>query len=206
MTYYGAVDPIILSGQSLINFNNVSYLEIQHIKLDWYDSYGVQVQGSSDHIWLANMVADSRVPNGAVPIGFYIHPAAETDIHIFNTDSHRNYIGYRFDGAATGYELTNCRAYANRTYGLMDNTAAVTYSHCHFYANNLATGVSTDITGTPGPIDGGHNVAADTAANGARIHALSGADHVTYDDPGLMDGPQQYLAPMLPMFQAMECR
>ena len=47
---------MILSGQSLINLNNVTYMEIQHIKLDWYDSYGVQVQGASDHIWLANLV------------------------------------------------------------------------------------------------------------------------------------------------------
>ena len=36
---------MILSGQSLINMNSVSYIEIQHIKLDWYDGYGVQVQG-----------------------------------------------------------------------------------------------------------------------------------------------------------------
>ena len=63
-----------------------------------------------------------------------------------------------FDGTATAIELKNCRGYANRTYGLMDNTAAVTFSYCHFYANNLATGVSTDVTGTLGPIDGGHNL------------------------------------------------
>ena len=78
--------------------------------------------------------------------------------------------------APTAIELKNCRGYANRTYGLMDNTAAVTFSYCHFYANNLATGVSTDMTGTPGPIDGGHNLAADTPPLRARIHALSGAD------------------------------
>ena len=148
--------PIILSGQSLININNASYIEMQHIQLDWYDGYGVQVQGSSDHIWLANMVADSEVPNATVPIGFYVHTSGDGgDLHIYNTDAHRNYVGYRFDGSATAIELKNCRGYANRTYGLMDNTAAVTYSYCHFYANNLATGVSTDVTGTPGPIDGG---------------------------------------------------
>ena len=61
--------------------------------------------------------------------------------------------------------------------GLVDNTAAVTYSYCHFYANNLATGISTDITGTPGPINGGNNVAADTPPNVRGFHAISGADH-----------------------------
>ena len=148
MTHYGSVSPIILSGQALINIDNVSYVEIQHIKLDWYDGYGVQVQGASDHVWLANMMADSQVPNATVPIGFYVHPAGTPgDIHIYNTDAHRNYVGYRFDGTPTAIELKNCRAYANRTYGLMDNTGAVTYSYCHLYANNLATGVSTDVTG-----------------------------------------------------------
>src|SRR6478752_4638914 len=147
---FAGVAPIILSGQSLININNARYIEMQHIQLDWYDGYGVQVQGNSDHIWLANMVADSQVPNATVPIGFYVHTSGTVgDIHIYNTDAHRNYVGYRFDGTATAIELKNCRAYANRTYGLMDNTAAVTYSYCHFYANNLATGVSTDVTGTP---------------------------------------------------------
>ena len=60
---------MLLSGQALININNVTYVEIQHIQMDWYDGYGVQVQGASDHLWLANMVADSQVPNATVPIG-----------------------------------------------------------------------------------------------------------------------------------------
>ncbi len=67
VTHFSSVAPIILSGQAVINLNNVNNIKIQHIKLDWYDGYGVQVQGASDHIWLANMMADSRVPNGTVP-------------------------------------------------------------------------------------------------------------------------------------------
>ena len=201
-TAYGSVTPIILSGQSLINLNNVSYVEVQHIKLDWYDGYGVQVQGASDHIWLANLLADSQVPNGTVPIGFYLHPSGTPgDIHLYNTDSHRNYVGYRFDGTPTGIELRNCRAYANRTYGLMDNTAAVTYSYCHFYANNLATGLSTDITGTPGPINGGNNVAADTPPKVRGFMQYPARITVTYDDPGLIDGSHQYIQALLPIFQ-----
>ncbi|HKW16218.1 MAG TPA: right-handed parallel beta-helix repeat-containing protein [Terriglobales bacterium] len=199
---YGSVTPIILSGQSLININSVNYIEIQHIKLDWYDSYGVQVQGNSDHIWLANILADSQVPNAAVPIGFYVHSSSTpADIHIYNTDAHRNYVGYRFDNAATQIELKNCRAYANRTFGLMDNTGAVTYSYCHFYANNIATGISTDITGTPGPIDGGHNLPADTPPNVRGFMQYPARITVTYDDPGLIDGSHQYIESLLPMFQ-----
>ncbi len=203
VTAFGSVTPIILSGQSLININNVSYVEIQHIKLDWYDGYGVQVQGATDHLWLANMMADSQVPNATVPIGFYVHTGGTPgDIHLYNTDAHRNYVGYRFDGAPTAIELKNCRAYANRTYGLMDNTAAVTYSYCHFYANNLATGISTDITGTPGPINGGNNIAADTPPNVRGFMQYPARITVTYDDPGLIDGSHQYIQALLPTFQA----
>jgi hypothetical protein len=201
VTRYGLVSPMILSGQSLININGVSWLEIQHIKLDWYDAYGVQVQGASDHVWLANMLADSQVPNGTVPIGFYVHPTGTpADIHLYNTDSHRNYVGYRFDGAASAVELKNCRAFVNRTYGLMDNTGSVTYANCHFYANNIATGISTDITGTP--IDGGGNLAADTPPNVRGFLSYPARITVTYDDPGLVDGSHQFIQSLLPIFQA----
>lgn len=202
VTVYGALTPIILSGQSLININNVSYIEIQHLKLDWYDGYGVQVQGTSDHLWLANILADSQVPNATVPLGFYVHPSGTPgDIHLYNTDAHRNYVGYRFDGTPAAIELQNCRAYANRTYGLMDNTSAVTYSYCHFYANNLATGISTDITGAPGPIDGGNNLPADTPPNVRGFMQYPARVTLTYDDPGLVDGSHQYIQALLPMFQ-----
>ncbi len=198
---FGSVTPIILSGQSLININGVSYIEIQHIKLDWYEGYGVQVQGSSDHIWLANMMADSQVPNATVPIGFYIHSSGTPgDIHLFNTDAHRNYVGYRFDGTPIAVELKNCRAYANRTYGLMDNTGAVTYSYCHLYANNLATGISTDVTGSP--IDGGNNVSADTPPGIRGFMQYPARITLTYDDPGLINGSHQYIQSLLPTFQA----
>jgi hypothetical protein len=203
VAHYGSVTPIVLSGQSLINLNGVNYITIQHIKMDWYDAYGVQVQGGSDHIWLANMMADSQVPNATVPIGFYVHPSGTPgDIHIYNTDAHRNYVGYRFDGTPAAIELKNCRGYANRTYGLIDNTAAVTYSYCHFYANNLATGLSTDVGGAPGPINGGSNVAADTPPNVRGFMRYPARITVTYDDPGLVDGSHQYIQALLPAFQS----
>ncbi len=203
VTHYGAVTPIVLSGQSLIDINNVSSIEIQHIKLDWYDGYGIQIQKTSDHITLANIVADSQVPNGTVPIGFYVHPdGTPSDIHIYNTDAHRNYVGYRFDGTPAAIELKNCRGYANRVYGLVDNTGAVTYSYCHFYANNLATGISADVGGAPGPIDGGHNWPADTPPNLRGFMQYPARVTLTYDDPGLVDGSHQYLESILPMIQA----
>lgn len=202
VTHYGSVTPVILSGQSLINLNNVSYVEVQHIMLDGFDGHGVEVQGASDHVWLANVTADSQVPNGTTPIGFYVHPGGTPgDIHIYNSDAHRNYIGYKFDGTPAAIELKNCRAYANRTYGLLDNTAAVTYSFCHFCANNLATGLSTDVGGAPGPKDGGSNLAGDTPPNVRRFMRYPARITLTYDDPGLLDGSHEYIQALLPMFQ-----
>ena len=137
--HYGTVAPIVLSGQSLLNINAQSWLEIQHLQMDWFDSYGVQVQATapatSDHIWLANMAANSEVENNTVPVGFYVHPnGTPTDIHVFNTDANMNYDGYRFDGCVSGgcaFEIKNCRAYGNRAYGIVDNVqGAVSYDFC----------------------------------------------------------------------------
>ncbi len=137
--HYESVAPIVLSGQSLLNVNGQSWLEIQHLQIDWFDSYGVQVQAAapavSDHIWLANIAANSEVENGAVPLGFYIHPnGTPADIHLYNTDANMNYAGYRFDGCAGGgcaFEIKNCRAYGNRGYGIVDNVqGAVSYDYC----------------------------------------------------------------------------
>jgi hypothetical protein len=123
--HYSTVAPIVLNGESVLNVNGVSWLEIQHLQIDWFDGYGVQVQGASDHLWLANMAADSEVENGAVPLGFYVHPSGTpVDIHLYNTDANMNYAGYRFDGCSNGgctFEIKNCRAYANRAYGIVDN-------------------------------------------------------------------------------------
>jgi len=146
ITAFGSVTPIILSGQSLINLNGMTYIEIQHILLDGYDGYGVQVQGASDHLWLANMVADSQVPNNTVPIGFYVHPAGTPgDIHIYNTDAQRNYVGYRFDGTGTAYELTTCRAYGNRTYGLMDDGISPAWAGEYDVWSDFLPGNASDI-------------------------------------------------------------
>ena len=47
-----------------------------------------------------------------------------------------NYAGYRFDGSGCGsggcaFEIKNCRAYANRAYGIIDNVqGAVSYDYC----------------------------------------------------------------------------
>ena len=78
----------------------------------------------------------------------------------------------------------------------------MTYSYCHLYANNSATGISTDVTGSPGPIDGGNNLPADTAPIIRGFMRYPARITLTYDDPGLIDGSHQYIQALLPMLQA----
>jgi hypothetical protein len=134
-SHYSTVVPIVLSGGTVLNVNNASWLEIQHLQIDRFDGYGVQVQGASDHLWVANMAVDSEVENGAVPLGYYVHPSGTpVDIHLYNTDANMNYVGYRFDGCSGGgcaIEVKNCRVYGNRAYGIVDNVqGAVSYDYC----------------------------------------------------------------------------
>jgi len=142
-SYYGQVAAIAISGMdipdnggsTLLKIQGASWLEIQHLQIDWFDSYGVQVFGPSDHLWLANIAANSEVENGATPLGFFVHPdGTPTDIHLYNTDANMNYSGYYFAGCASGgcsFEIENCRAYGNRAYGIVDNVqGAVSYDYC----------------------------------------------------------------------------
>ena len=206
-THYGQVATIALSGESLLNLNNVSWIEIQHLQIDWFDSYGVQVQGASDHLWLANIAADSEVENGATAVGFYVHPSGTpVDIHLYNTDANMNYSGYRFDGCASGgcaFEIKNCRAYGNRAYGIVDDVqGAVSYDYCHLYANNLATAVTVDTSGTPGPTAGAHNRPAEEAPWIREWRRWPAYTTVSYDDPGLTANSDTYIGDLIPMLTA----
>ena len=121
-SHYSTVAPIVLSGGSVLNVNGVSWLEIQHLQIDWFDGYGVQVQGASDHLWLANMAADSEVENGAVPLGFYVHTSGTpVDIHLYNTDANMNYSGYL--GLDLGMSKTLASDYRKSVDRIRDITA-----------------------------------------------------------------------------------
>ena len=206
-THYLTVAPIVLNGETIVNLNAVSWLEVQHLQLDWFDGYGVQVQGVSDHIWMANMASNSEVENSTVPLGFYVHPSGTpVDIHLYNTDANMNYVGYRIDGCGGGgcsVEIKNCRAYGNRTYGIMDNTpGSVNYDYCHLYGNYLATAIAVDVGGTPGPTGGVHNLPAQTPPQIRAWQRWPAYTTVTYDDPGLVVYSDTYVNSLLPIMTA----
>jgi len=76
-TYYGTVSAIVPlnspGSDQGIYVNGKSWLTFQHIRLSWYENFGVYVAGASDHLVFANMEADGMVPAGNFPHGFYVN-------------------------------------------------------------------------------------------------------------------------------------
>jgi hypothetical protein len=128
--YSEPIVPMALSNVPVINVNGKSWLTFQHFLVNWFDQYGVYVQGNSDHLVLANMEADSMIPQGTQPLGFYVNESAPGpgDIKIYNAEAHLNYDGFRFDGAATAITMVNDKAYGNRDGALVDSSSPPRYS------------------------------------------------------------------------------
>jgi hypothetical protein len=195
--YYNVpIVPMALSNVPVININGRTWLSFQHILVNWFDDYGVYVQGASDHLVFANMESDSLIPQGTQPLGFYVNESTPGpgDIKIYNAEAHMNYDGFRFDGAATAITMVNDKGYANRDSALVDNTGAVTYSYCHFYASSLAVAGSTDVLATsgPGPTAGAENIAADTPAAVQVWQRYPAENTLTVDDSGMTVGTDAY--------------
>lgn len=130
-TYYGGpIVPMALSNVPVININGQSWLTFQHFLVNWFDQYGVYVQGASDHLVFANMEADSMIPQGTQPLGFYVDESAPGpgDIKIYDAEAHLDYDGFRFDGAATAITMVNDKGYANRDGALVDGSSPPKYS------------------------------------------------------------------------------
>ena len=198
-TFYNEpIVPMALSNVPVINVSGHSWLTFQHFLVNWFDQYGIYVQGTSDHLVFANMEADSMIPQGTQPLGFYVDENAPGpgDIKIYNSEAHLNYDGFRFDGAATAITMVNDKGYANRDGALVDNTGAVTYSYCHFYASSLAVAGSTDVEWTSGngPTAGAGNIAADTAPAVLVYQRYPAEVTLTVDDAGMTAGADTYYA------------
>ena len=130
LSYPGAIVPMALTNTPVINVNGKTWLVFQHFLVNWFDDFGVYVQGASDHLVFANMEADSLIPQGTQPLGFYVNESAPgpSDLKIYNSEAHLNYDGFRFDGAATAITMVNDKAYANRDGALVDNSSPPKYS------------------------------------------------------------------------------
>jgi hypothetical protein len=196
--YNEAIVPMALSNVPVINVNGQSWLTLQHFLVNWFDQYGVYVQGASDHLVFANMEADSMIPQGTQPLGFYVNESAPGpgNIKIYNSEAHLDYDGFRFDGTATAITMVNDKGYANRDGALVDNTGAVTYSYCHFYASSLAVAGSTDVeyTSGSGPTEGVGNIPADTTP-AVQVYQRYPADvTLTVDDSGMTPNADTYYA------------
>ena len=131
-SYYGAVVPMALSNVPVINANGQSWLTLQHILVNWFDQYGVYVPQGSDHLVFANMEADSMIPEGTQPLGFYVNESAQpTDIKFYDDEvrvhdygwgvsNDRNLLGRFSEQAFTLPRMARTQTYFLRLY----NTAA----------------------------------------------------------------------------------
>ena len=202
-SYYSSVAAMLMTTGQLVYITGKSWIQIQHFKLTYFDTYGVRIGGASDHITLANVYSDGIIPAGTTPHGFYVNAnPAPTDLKFYNVEAHRNYNGFTFNGSANGIVVRNCKAYANRNHGLEDNTsgAGVDFDYCHFYANGLGVLTSTDTTGGAAGA-GAHDVTAYTAPQTIGLMKYPARITLTVDDPGLVDA-NSYVDSLLPAFDA----
>ena len=204
-TYYGTVAAMLLTNSPLISINGKSYLTFQHIKLDWFDQYGLYVTGASDHLVFANMESDGMIPAGALPLGFYVNATSPGDLQFINSEASMNYDGFRFDGTLTGANIVNAKAYFNRNCGISDTTGKhVTYSYSHLYGNGIAVLGSTDVYPAGflelGGAGNGHNIAPNTAPAVNSFARYPARITYTLDDEGKSTGGADYIDSLLPQF------
>jgi len=202
-TYYGSVAAMLMTNGQLLYITGKSWVQVQHFKLTYFDTYGLRIGGASDHITIANVYSDGIIPAGTTPHGFYVNASpAATDLKFYDVDADRNYNGLTFNGSSTGIVVRNCRAYGNRNHGLEDNTsgASVDFDYCHFYANGLGVVTSTDTTGGVAGA-GAHDVPAYTAPQTVSFQKYPARITLTVDDPGLVDS-STYVDSLLPQFDA----
>ncbi len=213
--YYKSIVAITPSGatNALIDVNGKSYLEFQHIQLDYFDTYGAYVHGAASNLIFANMTASSGIVggyaasvSGSLPYGFYVATGTNpTTINFYNVDAHLNYDGFRLDsyGAGSQITLTGCRGFANRDAGIFDNTAGtgITYSYSHFYANGISSIESTDVIGS-GIAAGAGNIPANTTPVTQDLDRFPAIFSFTVDDVGLSAGTEGYIDKLVPVFDA----
>lgn len=136
--YNEPIVPMALSNVPVINVNGKSWLTFQHILVNWFDQYGVYVQGGSDHLVFANMEADSMIPQGTQPLGFYVNESAPGpgDIKIYDAEvrlhdfgwgvsNDRNLLG-RFSGQT--FTLPRMARTQNYFLRLYDTSSPPSYS------------------------------------------------------------------------------
>jgi hypothetical protein len=200
--YYGNVAAMLLAFGQMIYLNGNSFVNVQHFKLTYFDSYGVRITGAAHDITVANVWAEGIIPNATLPQGFYAtSTVAGANINFYNVDSHRNYNGFQV-ASTTGVTLKNCRAYANRFAGLNDNTANTVYSNCHFFGNTVGVlpspGTTSMTLDVIGGTDGGNNIGVNTWPGVVDFAKYPSRISFTVDDVGLTPLADVYINTLTP--------
>ena len=200
---YGNVAAMLLAFGQMIYLNGNSYVNLQHFKLTYFDSYGVRIAGAAHDITVGNVWAEGIIPNATLPQGFYVSSSVSgANINLYNVDSHRNYNGFQV-ASTLGVSVKNCRAYANRFAGLTDNTTNTVYSTCHFFGNTLGVLPSPVLGGAMtldvmGGTDGGGNLPVNTWPGVVDFAKYPSRISFTVDDVGLTPGAENYIDTLTP--------
>jgi len=201
--YYGNVAAMLLAFGQMVYLNGTSYVNLQHFKLTYFDTYGVRIVGAAHDITVANVWAEGIIPNSTLPQGFYVSSTVSgANINLYNVDSHRNYNGFQV-ASTLGVSVKNCRAYANRFAGLTDNTTNTVYSTCHFFGNTLGVLPSPVLGGAMtldvmGGTDGGGNLPVNTWPGVVDFAKYPSRISFTVDDVGLTPGADAYINTLTP--------
>ena len=85
--YYGTIAAMLLANGQLVYINGKNWIDLQHLKLTFFDTYGLRIAGGSDHLNIANVYASGQIPAGAMPLGMYVSASpGPTDINFFNVE------------------------------------------------------------------------------------------------------------------------
>jgi len=156
---YGNVAACCLASGQMIYLNGNSYVNLQHFKLTYFDSYGSAHSGAAHDITVGNVWAEGIIPNATLPQGFYVSSSVSgANINLYNVDSHRNTTGFRWlRRSGVGEELPGDTPTALPTDGQYDEHGVLNLSLFWKYAGRTSVAGSGrgDDFGRDGGTDGG---------------------------------------------------
>jgi hypothetical protein len=134
-TYYNNIAPLTVGVNSgLVNTNNKSYLTISGLKIDNFDSSGIQISPGSNNVTVAYSLIDGKNSPSSNITGISEQNGSANGINIYNTDIVRNQTAIATTGNAH-VDIQNSAAYANKFLALLAGGTATTYDYNAFFGN-----------------------------------------------------------------------
>jgi hypothetical protein len=109
---------MLMANGQLIYINGKSWIDLQHLKLTFFDTYGLRISGASDHLNIANIYADGQIPAGTLPHGMHVSASpGPTDINFYNVEG-------LFGGRSGGDKKEAAISFASAALGMTEAVAS----------------------------------------------------------------------------------